>query len=169
MLKKETMKYYLPIVLLLLMLIDGHLTRMFVEWSKGDYMASAHFLILALLFCSQKFPKRYLLITTIIIGAIFDAYYIGVIGIYAVALPLMVFIMYGMSSAIHFNIFTEFFSMIIFVTSYELFTLAVQLIFKLVSVNNTYFITRYLGPTLLLNMIIFAIFVFPFKKLFSDE
>ena len=117
----------------------------------------------------MKFPKRYLLITTVVLGAIFDTYYIGVIGIYAVALPLMVFIMYSMSSYIHFNIFTEFFSMIIFVTGYELFTLAVQLIFKLVSVNNTYFITRYLGPTLLLTMILFAVFVFPFKKLFSDE
>lgn len=169
MLKKDTMKYYLPVVLFLLMLIDGHLTRMFVEWSNGQYMASAHFLILALLFCSMKFPKRYLLITTVVLGAIFDTYYIGVIGIYAVALPLMVFIMYWMSSYIHFNIFTEFFSMIIFVTGYELFTLAVQLIFKLVSVNNTYFITRYLGPTLLLTMILFAVFVFPFKKLFSDE
>ncbi|MFP9075914.1 rod shape-determining protein MreD, partial [Enterococcus faecalis] len=35
MLKKETMKYYLPIVLFFLMLIDGHLTRMLGEWSKG--------------------------------------------------------------------------------------------------------------------------------------
>ncbi|MBF8808660.1 MAG: rod shape-determining protein MreD [Enterococcus lacertideformus] len=169
MLKKETMKYYLPIILFFLMLVDGHLTRMFVEWSKGEYMASAHFLILALLFCSLKFSKRYLLITTIILGAIFDMYYIGVIGIYAVAIPLVVFIMYSMSSYIHFNIFTEFFSTIIFVTGYELFTLSVQLVFKLVSVNTTYFITRYLGPTLLLAMIIFAIFVFPFKKLFGEE
>ncbi|MBA0972283.1 rod shape-determining protein MreD, partial [Enterococcus gallinarum] len=81
MLKKDTMKYYLPVVLFLLMLIDGHLTRMFVEWSNGQYMASAHFLILALLFCSMKFSKRYLLITTVVLGAIFDTYYIGVIGI----------------------------------------------------------------------------------------
>ncbi|MCH0351337.1 rod shape-determining protein MreD, partial [Enterococcus faecium] len=46
MLKKETMKYYLPIVLFFLMLIDGHLTRMLGEWSKGTYMSNAHFLIL---------------------------------------------------------------------------------------------------------------------------
>lgn len=163
------MKYYFPVLLFLLMLLDGHLTRMFVEWSKGTSMASAHFLILVLLFGSLKFSKRYLLVTTLVLGIIFDAYYIGVIGIYAVAMPFMVFVMYSMSSYIHFNIFTEFFSMIIFVTGYELFTLGVQLIFKLVSVNNTYFITRYLGPTLLLTMIIFTIFVFPCKKLFSDE
>ncbi len=55
--------------------------------------------------------------------------------------------------------------MIIFVTGYELFTLAVQLIFKLVSVNNTYFITRYLGPTLLLTMILFAVFVFSIQEI----
>ena len=49
-------------------------------------MSNAHFLILALLCCSMAFEKRYLLITTIVLGAIYDAYYIGVIGIYAVAL-----------------------------------------------------------------------------------
>ena len=42
-------------------------------------------MILALLCCSMAFEKRYLLITTIVLGAIYDAYYIGVIGIYAVA------------------------------------------------------------------------------------
>ncbi|MBO0482284.1 rod shape-determining protein MreD [Candidatus Enterococcus courvalinii] len=169
MLKKETMKYYLPVILFFLMLLDGQVTRVLGEWTKGVYMANAHFLILALLFCSLSFSKRYLLITTIILGAVFDMYYIGVIGIYAVALPLIIFIMYSMSQTIHTNIFTEFFSMIIFVTGYELFTLIIQLIFKLAIVNTNYFITQFLGPTLLLNMIIFAIFVFPFKKLFSDE
>lgn len=106
-------------------------------------MSNAHFLILALLCCSMAFEKRYLLITTIVLGAIYDAYYIGVIGIYAVALPLIVWLMYVMKDVIHVNIFTEFFSMIIFVTGYELFTMVVQLIFKLAVVNNTYFITRF--------------------------
>lgn len=54
--------------------------------------------------------------------------------------------------------------MIIFVTGYELFTMVVQLIFKLAVVNNTYFITRFLGPTLLLNMIIFVLFIFPLRN-----
>ncbi|WP_165005237.1 MULTISPECIES: rod shape-determining protein MreD [unclassified Enterococcus] len=169
MLKKETMKYYLPVILFFLMLIDGHMTRMLGEWTHGVYMPTAHFLILALLCCSLKFSKRYLLITTIIIGAIFDAYYIGVIGIYAVAIPVIVLLMYSMKKIIHINVFTEFFSMIIFVTGYELFTMLVQLVFKLAVVNSTYFITRFLGPTLLLNMILFVLFIFPFKKLFSDE
>ena len=81
----------------------------------------------------------------------------------------IIMLQYVMKDVIHVNIFTEFFSMIIFVTGYELFTMVVQLIFKLAVVNNTYFITRFLGPTLLLNMIIFVLFIFPFKKLFSDE
>ncbi|THE15846.1 rod shape-determining protein MreD [Enterococcus hirae] len=169
MLKKDTMKYYLPIVLFLLILIDGHLTRMMISWSNGNYMASSHILILVLMFCSLTFPKRYMLITTIVLGIIFDSYYIGVIGIYAVAIPLLVFVMYAMKSVIHINIFTEFFSLIIFVTGYELFTLGVQMVFKLATVNSTFFITKYLGPTLLLNMLLFALLVVPLKKLFRDE
>jgi rod shape-determining protein MreD len=169
MFKKETMKYYLPVILFFCMLLDSHLSRFLQSVTNGAYVPNAHFLILILLCCSLTFSKRYLLTATIILGIVFDMYYIGVVGIYAVAIPLTVLLMYALSHVIHTNVFTEFFSMIIFVTGFELFTLGIQLIFRLVTVNTTYFITQFLGPTLLLNMIIFALFIFPFKKIFVDK
>lgn len=163
------MKYYLPVILFLLMLIDGHVTRVVSDWSQNIYMANAHLLILALLCCSRSFPRKYLVITATVLGIIFDTYYIGVIGIYAVALPVSVLLMKGLSSVIYKSFYTEFLSMIIFVTSFELFTLIIQIVFKLSTVDATFFISRFLGPTLLLNMVLFILFIFPFKKLFVYE
>lgn len=163
---RPKLKYYAPIVLFLLLLLDAQLTRMFGIMTKGSYLASFHFLILSLLFASQTFSKRYLLITAAILGVIYDSYYTGVIGIYMTILVLVVYFSYFFSKTIQQNIFTMFFSMIIFVTFFEFASLLIQQVFNLAHVELTYFIANCLGPTLLVNILLFAIFYWPFKKLF---
>lgn len=166
---KKYANYYVPLLLFLFMLIDTHITTFVEILSKGFYVANAHFLLLGALCASTVFSKKYLLIVMTVIGLIYDSYYIGIIGLYAVALPLVVFFMYSMSNAINMNIFTMFFGWIILITGYELYSMFVQLIFQFTRVNTVYFVARYLGPTLLINMILFMIFVFPFKRLFSNK
>lgn len=166
---KENVKYYAIPFFFFMMLVDGQATRLMEVWTKDAYVAKFHFLILALMCGCRALPKRYMVITALVLGCIYDLYYIGVLGIYAVALPILVWVVYGMSKTLYRNIFTMFFGLIILITGFELATLGIQLLFKLVSVNGTFFITRFLGPTLLMNMIVFAIFIFPFKKLFVIE
>lgn len=149
------------------MLLDSHVTTFVTAVSNGIYLANSHFLLLAALVASNYFPKRYMLITMTILGLIYDSYYIGVIGIYTVAFPLVVFFMYLLSRTIHTNIFTLFFGWIILVTLFEVYALLVQWVFQFSNVGSLFFITRYLGPTLLLNILIFIVLNLPFKKLFS--
>lgn len=151
------------------MLIDTHLTTFVEALSKGFYVANAHFLLLGAMCASTVFSKRYMLILMTVLGLIYDSYYVGIIGIYAVALPLVVFFMYSMANAINMNIFTMFFGWIILITGYELYIMLIQLIFQFTNVNTVFFVTRYLGPTLLLNMILFIVFIFPFKKLLDSD
>ncbi|MCT8193082.1 rod shape-determining protein MreD, partial [Pseudomonas monteilii] len=89
--------------------------------------------------------------------------------IYTVAFPLIVWIMYILKNTLYQNVFTMFFGMIIFVTSLEVVTLGVQLLFKIASVSTSFFVSRFLAPTLLLNIILFILLVVPFMKLFKDE
>ena len=48
-------------------------------------------------------------------------------------------------------------------------TLGIQLLFKIATVNTSFFVSRFLAPTLLLNIILFVILVIPFMKLFKEE
>lgn len=166
---KKYIDIYTPPLLFVLMLIDTHVTTFFANVSKGYYVANAHFVILAALCASTFFSRRYMVILMAVIGLIYDSYYIGVIGIYAVALPLVVFFMYSMSSAINMNIFTKFFGWIILITGYELYSMLVQMVFQFAKGDTVFFVTRYLGPTLLLNMLLFMLFVIPFQKLFNNK
>ncbi|MHC5227948.1 rod shape-determining protein MreD [Enterococcus sp. LJL99] len=168
MLKKNRI-YFAPVLFFLLMLIDGQLTWASEALTDGAYLASAHLMLLAFMMATQSFSKRYLLITAIIIGMICDSYYLGVIGIYTVALTGTVMLMFTFIRVIHMNLLTGFFGMIIFVTVYELIAVGLQVIFQLSNVMPTLFITKVLGPTLLFNMLIYVVFSYPFKRLFSND
>lgn len=151
------------------MLIDSHITALFTAMSQGIYLASSHFLLLLVLVASSYFPKRYMLITMLILGLLYDSYYVGIIGIYTVAFPLIAYLMYSMGNTMNNNVFTLFFGWIILITLFEVYVMAVQKIFEFSDVSTIFFVARYLGPTLLLNMITFIIFTLPFKRLLKPE
>ena len=159
MIRKEYLKYVTPILLFFLMLIDAHLTKSFETWTSNVYFASSHLLLLAFMFAVPNFSKRYLLITSLILGFI--------IGIYTVALTLSVMLMYTFKEVIQTNLLTGFFGIVIFTTLYELIAVLIQVAFHLADVSPILFITRVLGPTLLLNMVWYVILSYPLKKLFS--
>lgn len=56
--------------------------------------------------------------------------------------------------------------MIIFVTFFELFIVGLQLMFNLIRIDLIYFVTQLLAPTLLLNIGLYLLSMYPFKKLF---
>ncbi|MFD1901503.1 rod shape-determining protein MreD [Enterococcus termitis] len=169
MIKKENVKYYAPVVFFLLMLIDGQLTQGAENLMDNIYFANAHFLLLAFLMAVPNLSKRYLLITSLVLGLISDSYYLGIIGVYTVALAATVMMMYRFQRVVHTNLLTAFFGMIIFVTTYELIAVGLQVIFSLSKVAPILFITKVLGPTLIFNMLIFVLFSYLFKRLFANE
>lgn len=169
MIRKENSRYYAPVVFFLLMLVDGQLTQAVRNLTDNVYFANAHFMLLAFLMAVPSLSKRYLLITALVLGLICDSYYIGIIGIYTVALAATVMMMYQFQQVVHTNMLTAFFGLVIFVTTYELIAVSLQIIFQLSNVAPLVFITKVLGPTLLFNMLIFVIFSYPLKRLFATE
>ena len=165
MIRKEYLKYVTPILLFFLMLIDAHLTKSFETWTSNVYFASSHLLLLAFMFAVPNFSKRYLLITSLILGFICDSYYIGIIGIYTVALTISVMLMYTFKEVIQTNLLTGFWDRH-FTTLYELIAVLIQVAFHLADVSLILFITRVLGPTLLLNMVWYVILSYPLKNCF---
>ncbi len=169
MAEKNYLPYYAAPVLFLLMLVDTQITRLFDTATQHVYLANAHLFLIALMVGCMSLSKRYMLIAGVVLGLLFDCYYIGAIGIYTVAIPFAVWMMYLLSGVLYRNVFTMFFGTVILVTAYELLTVSIQLLFNLTTVSWNFFIARFLGPTLLLNLLLFVIFVFPFKKLFAAK
>ena len=116
--KKKTINYVMIPLFFFAMLLDAHLTSTFVSWSQDTYVWETHLLLLLMLFSGDRLTKRYMILSALLLGSIFDLYYIGLLGIYAVALPLVIWLMYLMHEAIYQNILTRFFGMVILITSF---------------------------------------------------
>ncbi|MDH6364260.1 rod shape-determining protein MreD [Enterococcus sp. PF1-24] len=164
---RKYIQYYLPVIMFLLILIDTQVTKFLERVSQGIFVGNAHLVILVALVAVPFLSRKYLLSVMICLGLLYDCYYTGVIGIYTVALPLVVFFMYSMKTAVYTNIFTMFFGWVIAITGYELYIVIIHLVFQLGRVNTLFFVTRYLGPSLLLNILLFIVFVYPFQKIFE--
>ncbi|MGC6769833.1 rod shape-determining protein MreD [Enterococcus sp. LJL51] len=167
MIPKEKIKYFAPVILFFLLLLDGQLSVGAENLLDNVYFPSTHLLLLAYLTMIPNLSKSYVIISALILGLICDSYYLGILGIYTVALVATVMLMYTFQGILETNIPTAFFGMVIFVTSYELIAVALQVIFHLSKVGPVLFITRVLGPTLLFNMLVFVLLFYPMKRLFS--
>lgn len=165
MIRRTTLKYITPFLLFFLFLLDAHVTRLITSWTNNVYVANAHLALLVLLIISRVVDERFLLGTSLILGILYDLYYIGVIGIYAVIFPVLVMLLYFFKKTIQQNILTLFFTIVISVTLFELISLLLQTIFGLTGVSGNFFVPRYLGPTLLFNIITFVILIFPLEKI----
>lgn len=163
------MIYWLPLVLFILMLVDGQVSNFLRGMTQNQLVLNSHALIFILIFASFKVKKNYLLTVSIILGLLFDNYYYGIIGIYMLCLPLMVLMLYKINESIKPSVFSILMSLIIFVTFIEGSTFFLQTIFQLIKGNPLTFITNVLGPTLLLNITLFVLLIYPLKKLFRVE
>ncbi|MGX7350417.1 rod shape-determining protein MreD [Enterococcus canis] len=163
---KANLKYYAPVLFFFFLLLDGQLTSFLDGYTHNVYFAISHFLLLAFLLATDVLPKRYLIVTALILGLIYDSYYVGIIGIYSVIYPLTVALMITFEKTINTNVFTRFFGAIISITFFELAALVMQMLFQFTNAAPLYFISRALGPTLLLNICLYWIFVYPLGKLF---
>ena len=165
MISRTTLKYITPFLLFFLFLIDAHVTRIIAAWTDNIYVANAHLALLVLLIVSRVVNERFLLGTSLVLGTLYDLYYIGVIGIYAVIFPLLVMVFYFFKKTIQQNILTLFFTVVISVTLFELISLLLQSVFGLTGVSSDFFVPRYLGPTLLFNILTFVILIFQLEKI----
>lgn len=159
--------YWLIPLLFILMLIDTHLGNALSSLSGNAYIWNAHLVMITFLWMVYRLPKIPTLCLALGIGLLTDCYYLGIVGIYAVSLPLMVWLLYILHTTIYQNLYTMFFALVIFLTGYELLIFVIQVLFKLTATDTVFFISRYLAPTLLLNIILFFSLLFPYKKLFK--
>ncbi|WP_288226115.1 rod shape-determining protein MreD [uncultured Enterococcus sp.] len=165
MITRTTLKYITPFLLFFLFLLDAHITRIIASLTDNVYVANAHLALLVLLILSRVIDERFLLGTSLFLGILYDLYYIGVIGIYAVIFPLLVLLFYLFKKTIQQNILTLFFTIVISVTLFELISLLLQSVFGLTGISGDFFVPRYLGPTLLFNILTFVILIFPLEKI----
>jgi rod shape-determining protein MreD len=106
---------------------------------------------------------------SIVLGIIYDSYFIGVIGIAAALLPLIVMFVNEIQTTVFQNRWTKIFTTIIIVFAFEVIIVVIEIIFKIFDINFVTFVVKQLAPSLILNIIFISILQFPLEAFYRDR
>jgi rod shape-determining protein MreD len=164
--KQVNLKYYAPLILFLGMLLDGQLSTVMEGITKNHYFTLSNLILLFFLLGSVNLSKNYIIFLALIIGFLYDNYFTGILGINMFLYPLFTYWFIYFQKTINKNILTQLASFIIAFTNYQILLMLMQILFNLAKVNFILFIVSTLGPSILFNILLFLIFIWPFRFLF---
>jgi rod shape-determining protein MreD len=165
--KQVNLKYYAPVIFFLSILLDGQLSTVMESVTKDHYFTLSNLTLLLFLVGAIKFSKNYIIFLALIIGCLYDSYFTGILGVNAFLYPFLTHWLVRFQKTINKNTWTQLASFIIALTSYQVLLLLMQIIFGLAKVNFILFIVSTLGPSILFNILLFLIFIWPLRFLFS--
>lgn len=149
------------------MLLDGQLTQLMSNLSGGTLTPVSHLLLIFMIYSVTQHRHSYVVIVALIIGIIYDSYYLGIYGIAALLLPLIALFVYNIQSTVFTNRWTRLFTIIIIVTVFEVGQAVIISAFGFSQLNFIDFVVYQLAPTLLLNVVFAVLLQFPLEHLYK--
>lgn len=152
--KTKIFKVILPVLLFCTMLIDSQISLSMRGPMMNDAFLNSHMLLIGLILASLWYSKKYMVITSIVLGLLFDLYYYGILGINMVVLPLTVLLIYLVFKFVPVNVLSIILSLIVFVTIMDCSAYLLQVAFNLRRPDLLPCVVDNLGPTLLFNVFV---------------
>ena len=108
----------------------------------------------------------YVLIVGVLLGIVYDSYFLGIFGIASLILPLIALFVYQIQTVVFTNRWTRLFTVIIIVFAFQVLSTLIVNLVGVVNVNFVSFIVRQLAPTLALNIVFAMLLQWPLEKMY---
>ncbi|MGY3724944.1 rod shape-determining protein MreD [Granulicatella balaenopterae] len=162
----STRGYWIPLVLIIAMLVDGVLASVFSPWFiDGGNILSPHLVIIALIVFSFFIEDNSMWRLSLIIGFLYDSYYTSYLGVYMAAFAIIVRFILLFRSKMKINAFTIGLSLIFLLSFVEIFVFLFYSIMGLSHLSWSVFIAKRLVPTVILNIVLYYIIYLPIRNL----
>ncbi|MDR0847146.1 MAG: rod shape-determining protein MreD [Lactobacillales bacterium] len=166
MIARKNIKRLMPIIVFVLFLLDSHLTNIMDNLTEGHATIHINLLVAMIVAASCVVDEYYMLIITIILSVFFDLYFVGFVGVFAVAVPLTTFLIYRArqyNPKQHVSAVSEIFLYIVAIFCFEFITMFVQALYGVSVFSISEFVNHILGYTVIVNALLFFL-VFPLFK-----
>ncbi|CAM3027936.1 rod shape-determining protein MreD [Lactiplantibacillus plajomi] len=163
------LKIIFPIGLFVALFLDGSLSNVFAgRLFTYPYTSVLHLVLLWLVFAVFLDDRDDLAtgIWAAFVGLVFDWYYTGIIGVYLISLPLIVYLCRQVKPWLDLNFLTLLMVYIINLTIVEAFAYTWYSLCDVVNSGLADFAVYTLGPTIALNLAIFVILYYPVRRLY---
>lgn len=166
MLKKTRINIFVPLTLFIALLLDGVIASVF---SAQMYTATSDMVPRLIIVCTIIFAfyidRSYMILFGILLGLLYDSYYVGILGIYTSLLPAMIYLSDKLKKILNPNLLVLIMITILQLSLTEFLLYGFYMVIDLATVDVTTFLANRLGPTLLLNTLLLVVLYYPLKKL----
>jgi rod shape-determining protein MreD len=129
-------------------------------------MPVSHLLLIFMVYTVTQHRHSYVLIVGVLLGIIYDSYFLGIFGIASLILPLIALFVYQIQTVVFTNRWTRLFTVIIIVFAFQVLSTLIVNLVGVVNVNFVSFIVRQLAPTLALNIAFAILLQWPLEKMY---
>lgn len=166
--KSITAKYWGQLILLLLgFFLDGSLKSVLPFLNMSFFQVSVQILLMLLILMVLHNSNHDIQILwySLLLGVLYDSYYSYIFGLYTVIFPLTVLCTQSVRQYVAESVIFEWSTYFIALTVSLIYLYVIGSFLHLTMVNVTHFITDWLGPTLLVNSLVFVILYWPATKI----
>lgn len=150
------------------MLIDGQLSFLASSIFSYHLMISSHLLLLAVLYFYHDKHKYFMFISSLVLGGIFDIYYLNRIGLVIFLLPILVIFTSKISKSFFMRNFQTLIFYIIILFLFEIVGESAAVLLGMTTLSIANFIAYSFAPTLIFNVLLYLIFQKLFKKVYFN-
>lgn len=159
-------KVFAPLLIFFGFLMDGLLSGVFSEQLYGGTgVMVPRLIVLIFILMSFYLPRNKMIFYAVIFGLLYDSYYVGILGIYVAAFPLIVYITEKLKRVLNPNPIVVGMMVIINLSLLEFILYEFYKVLSFTTLDTSTFMASRLGPTLLLNLVFFILVFYPLKKM----
>ena len=158
--------YFIPLVLYVLLILDGFLINAFPgQFVSEEYIRVPPLALFGFVLFSYYFPKQPMQLYAVLFGLLFDSYYSGILGVYAVAFAVIVYFVKKMQRFLAENVFVLALLFIVAIVMVDSFVFGFYSLMDITQLDFSAFASERLGPTIVLNIVLFIVIYYPLFKL----
>ena len=150
------------------MLIDGQLSYLMSSIFSYHVTISSHLLLLAIINFYHDRIKHFVLFIALILGILYDIYYLNRIGLVVFLLPVLIIFTNKITKSIFASNFQTLTYYIIILFLFEVVGESAAVLLGMTTLSIANFIAYSFAPTLIFNVLLYLIFQKLFKKVYFN-
>ncbi|MFD1393010.1 rod shape-determining protein MreD [Lacticaseibacillus jixianensis] len=165
--KKFTRHGWVLLLLAATLLLDGVIAQVGAQFVMAPtFTGVPQLTLIALIMTTLLLPEEeYIVPIAALFGLIFDSYYTGMLGVNTMLWPLLVYVVRQLSPVVPKSAFYIGAVVVIVLTLFTFANYAVSRFWGFAQVDATVLIASHVGPSLIVNLILFAAAYLPLRRI----
>lgn len=148
---REVKRFLLDLSVCFSILLDGQISSLFAAYLPFNFHITCHLLLISVQILSFVYSKQHLILLFTLAGFLYDVYYLQIVGVATLTLPVMALVLRKYNSFLLGNPFTQAVTTAVMILFLDSVSYLISSLLHGISLSFPLFVVYGLAPTMLFN------------------